>query len=465
MQGLALGESRALPAELQDAFRRSGTSHLLAASGLNVAIVTGLVFWVARRLGFGRRPAALPALAGAAFYALLAGCSPSVTRAAVMAAVALLALIVGRPSSAWHSLQLAGLAILAVRPLWLLDVGFQLSLAAVAGLAAWAAPLERRLVAWPRPLRLSVAASLAATLATAPVLAWHFQQVSVVAVLANLLMVPVAEAMLPLGLAGALLAGLWEPLARVPFLMCTLGTEFLCAAARVLGEVVQPVRVPRPDGFGLGACLLAFLWLRLELAREFSPRGRALLALLAMALSCQALAPRNSPPGDLALRLADLSGGVMAWVTTPGGRDLLLVESEKDRAQAEEVLALHGRRAADGLYVLSSGREMVDSPEAGVRIEVGRGTWRLSWRQFAFLWAAEQAAVPRLPHAGVALLPRSWSPEEAASRVQPCLTVWAGGPPRAAWRTGAAAWWSTDRHGPLEVRTDGRVVRWQRWRG
>ncbi len=463
VQGIALGEARALPPDVQQAFRSSGTSHLLAASGLNVAVMTGLVFWAGRRLGFGRRPAALPALCAAAFYALLAGSSPSVTRAAVMAGVALSALVLGRTSSPWHSLQLASLFILAVRPLWLMDVGFQLSLVAVAGLAVWSGPLERRLWAWPRPLRLSVAASLAATLATAPVLCWHFQQVSVVAILANLVMVPVAEAMLPVGLAGAVLAGFWEPLARIPFLMCTLGTEFLCACAQVLGDLVQPVRVPRPGWAGLAAWGTAFVWLRMELAGEASPRRRAVLAVLALGLALGALAAPRQTSGDLTLRLAEGPGGVVAWVTTPEGKDLLLVETQEDLERAEELLALQGRRAAHGVFVLSCGPAAPDFPEPGLRVEAGSGTWRLVWRRFSFLWASEQASVDALPEATVAMVARGWSPGPVRSRVRPGLTVWLGGPPRAAWRDGAPAWWSTRRHGPLEVRSDGCRVRWQRW--
>ncbi len=463
VQGIALGESRALPSEVQQAFRASGTSHLLAASGLNVAVMTGLVFWGGRRLGFGRRPAALPALVAAAFYALLAGSSPSVTRAAVMAGVALTALVLGRASSPWRSLQLACLVILAVCPFWLFDVGFQLSLAAVAGLAAWSEPLERCLGAWPRPLRVSMSASLAATLATAPVLSWHFQQVSLVALLANLVMTPVAEAMLPVGLAGAVLAGLWEPLARLPFLICVLGTEFLCACARGLGDLVQPVRVPRPDGIGLAAWATGFVWLRLALAGEAGPGRRAFLAALVGALALWTLALPRQPSGDLALRLADVSEGIVAWVTTPGGRDLLLVETEEDRPRAGELLALQGRGAPHGLYVLSGGPAAPVFPEAGVRIEAGPGTWRLAWRDFSFLWASERAAGQALPSGAVALVPRSWTPGQVGSSIRPGLTVWVGGPPRAVWRTAGPAWWSTGRHGPLEVRTDGRVVRWRRW--
>ena len=463
--GIALGEARGLPPDLQEAFRRSGTSHLLAASGLNVAVVTGMVFWLARRLGLERRYAALPALAAAAFYCLLAGSSPSIVRATAMAGIALVALAAGRTGTPWTSLLAAGLAVLACRPGWLWDPGFQLSMAAVAGLLAFGEPLERLLVALPRALRVSTSASLAATLASAPLLAWHFQQVSALAVLANLAMTPVAEALLPLGLAAAVLAGLCPPLAGVPLWLCSLGAEFLTGLARVLGQVVDPVRVPRPGPAALAAFLLAGLWLRLALAREGPAWWRPVLALAALGLASLALLPEGPSSGDLRARLADLPGGAVLWVSTPQGRELVLLESEAGRQWAEEVLALHGRGEPDAVYVLGQGEPRTESPEPGLRVESLGGALRLSWGRFSLLWASPQALVGRLSPGSVALLPREWAPGKVLPRVQPCLTLWPGGPPRRPWRTSRPAWWSTREQGPLELQTDGLVVRWHRWEG
>ncbi|NMA27639.1 MAG: ComEC family competence protein [Burkholderiales bacterium] len=462
--GILLGEARVLPPDLQEAFRRSGTSHLLAASGLNVAVVTGLVFWLARRLGFAVQPAALPAAAGAGLYTLLAGSSPSVVRAAVMAWVGLLALVSGRRSSPANSLFLGALALLAFRPGWLQDVGFQLSMGAVMGMVAWCAPLERRLVKLPRCLQVGFSATLAASLATAPLLAWHFQEISAVSLLANLIMTPVAEALLPLGMATAVLAGFCEPLARLPGGACCLASEFLSAAARGFGAAVQPLPVPRPDLPSLGGVLLAFVWLRLELAREGTWVFRTIVALLALGVLSWGLAPEPAGSGRLRIRLAELPRGALAWVTTPGGRDLVLVSAPEDRPHAREVLGLYGRRLPEGLFHPPQAGSWTVSPEPGLRVECRPGWLRLTWSDFALVWALRQADLASTPPGHVALLPRAWQPQAALERVQPRLLFWSGGPPRKPWRELAPAWWSSDEHGPLEVETDGERLYWRRWR-
>lgn len=447
--GIMLGEARALPPDLQESFRRCGTSHLLAASGLNVAIVTGLVFLIARRLGFGRKPAALPALLAAGGYALLAGGSPSITRAVVMAGVALLALTLGRRSDALHALLLGALAVLLAKPLWLHDVGFQLSVAAVAGLLAFYEPLESRLWALPKPLRVSTAATVASLLPLAPLLAWHFQEVSMLSALANLLMAPAAEALLPLGLGTATLAGLAPPLAAIPLALCSLTGEYLAAMATLLGGLADPLQVPRPGPAALAACATALAALYLALRREGPPRLRAGLALASLLLVTASCVP-ELPTGRMQARVADLPGGAAVWVRTPQGRNLLLLAEEGVRPFAEEMLALHGYARPDAVY--APGETRTHAPEGAVRVDTSPARVRLAWNGFSLLLGE-----PDQP-ATVALLPRKTRPLD----VMPQLTVWTGGPPRKEWRK-AGRWWSTDEHGPLEVETDGAMVHWRRW--
>lgn len=463
--GILLGEARALPPELQDSFRRSGTAHLLAASGLNVAVVTGMVLWLCRRLGLGIRVAVLPAAAAASLYAMLAGASPSVVRAATMAVVGMAALFLGRRSSAGNSLLLAALLLLLARPGWLHDVGFQLSMAAVAGMLAWSEPLERCLLALPRTLRIGLSSTLSATLATAPFLAWHFQEVSAIALLANLVMTPVAEALLFLGLATSLAAGIGEPLARLPALACSLATEFLAAAARILGEAVQPVPVARPGGPMLAAAALAGVWLRLALAREGSRHLRRGLLALILVLFSWGMVPEPPRTGHLRIRLAELPRGSLAWVRTPHGRDLVLLETPQDLPYALEILALHGTRLPDEVFHPPRTESWGVSPEPGLRIQARPGSLHLTWLEFALVWVLRDASLEGVPSGNLALLPRAWSPRPALEKIQPQLLFWPGPRPSRPWRERSPAWWSSDEHGPLEIETDGKRMSWRRWRG
>src|SRR6266566_1970210 len=134
--GLVLGNRTALPADVQDAFRRAGVFHVLAVSGFNVALLAGAVWTLARAAGSGRRTAATGAIVAVLGFAAVVGPEPSVIRATLMAVLVLAAVLLEREASVTNSLALAALAILAARPGDLLDPGFQLSFAATAGIAA-----------------------------------------------------------------------------------------------------------------------------------------------------------------------------------------------------------------------------------------------------------------------------------------------------------------------------------------
>jgi ComEC/Rec2-related protein len=193
--GVVFGETQSLPKPIAEQFRRTGTSHLLAASGMNVALLAGLILGGGRLLGYGPwrvAPWALPAVIG---YAFLAGCGPSITRAATGTSLALVALWLGRSSNAWNSLTLSVWALLMWNPRTLYDLGFQLSAVAVIGLVGGPKAPE----SWGK-VGESVVLTLSATILTLP-LFWHaFGELSTTLLIANLVLGPVVEILFPLGL-------------------------------------------------------------------------------------------------------------------------------------------------------------------------------------------------------------------------------------------------------------------------
>ncbi len=182
-----------VPLEVRDAFRVSGLSHALAASGFHLTVLLGAVMALARN---GPRPLRWGLALGAmVLFLLLAGPQPSVVRAVVMGAMAFLVQESGRRSRPLGVLLLCLLLMLLWQPSWLLDVGFQLSVAATAGLLLTARPLEEKL-AGPTPskarqwLAVAVAVPLAASLWTLPLQLLHFGSVPLYAVAANLAVDP-----------------------------------------------------------------------------------------------------------------------------------------------------------------------------------------------------------------------------------------------------------------------------------
>jgi competence protein ComEC len=207
--GILLGVRAGIDPAIRDAFAVAGLSHVVAISGWNVAIVVALIATTTRRLRerLGPRGPAVVALAAIGAYVALVGASPAVVRAALMAAALLLARLGGSPAHAASALMAAVTAMLLVAPASLWDVGFQLSALATAGLIGLAGPIETRLGRWPAWFRVPVALTLAAQAATLPVLLATFEQVSLVAPLANVAVVPLIPAVMAGSAAAALVGG------------------------------------------------------------------------------------------------------------------------------------------------------------------------------------------------------------------------------------------------------------------
>lgn len=191
--GILLGVRASIAPEINDAFATAGLTHVVAISGWNIAIVAALVAAMVRPLERhpgGRWTTACIAAATVGGYVVLTGASPSVVRAALMAAAMLVARLGGSRAHAASALGLAALVMLLVAPSVLWDVAFQLSLLATAGLIWFGGAIERRMPAWPAWIREPVALTLAAQLTTLPVILVNFERLSLVAPIANVLVVP-----------------------------------------------------------------------------------------------------------------------------------------------------------------------------------------------------------------------------------------------------------------------------------
>lgn len=245
MQAIELGDRGDIGREefregysVRDAFNHAGLAHLMALSGQNVALLTGELIWL---LGFVRVPLryqsawryGLPALLLVPYLFGLVGVSPSIFRAVLMGAAALLGLWLGRGKpDVYALLALAALVSLLFFPLWLLDIGFQLSFLAVLALT-FAGQLAERLPArWPLTLRLTLCATVLAELGTLPLIASNFGQLPLVSLPANLLAELVMAALVPLGF----LAGLLGPAAILINWLVGLLASALLALVQFFGQ-------------------------------------------------------------------------------------------------------------------------------------------------------------------------------------------------------------------------------------
>ena len=244
--GILIGLRDQVDRDVAAAFTAAGLTHIVAISGWNIAVVAGVLAALLRRLS--RRRRSIATLAAIAAYALAAGAGASVIRAALMAAAVLGSRELGRPGTAASALGLAAVALLVIDPAVIDDAGFQLSVAATAGLLAWGTRLSEwlrariagpgRRVRAPGWLVDSLGVSLAAQAATLPLVLLDFGRVSLVSPAANLVAAPLV---IPVMAASAvsLVAGWFVSLGAPSVVGAVAGT----AGAVVLGLLVAVGRV------------------------------------------------------------------------------------------------------------------------------------------------------------------------------------------------------------------------------
>jgi len=336
---LLLGDRSGLDDATADAFRDSGTAHLLSVSGLHVVLLVAAVRALARRLAprRTRRALALPSLVTLlVVYCALCRFATPVVRAAVFLAAAETARAAGRRPSPLDTLAAAASLVVAVRPAEVLDPSFQLSFAAVAGLAVFARGFRATLfpslalyrkfpgAVSPRRLRLygrfatAMAASLAASVATAPVVAAVFGRVQPAAPLANLAAVPLAAYLVPMSAALAVLGG------AAPWLTAPLATAaawplraVVDVASRTPGAVVETGRPTAPLLVLATALLLAAAW-------AVSTRPRLAVALAGASWLSLGATPflRGAAHGPEVVAL-DVGHGLCVLARTGDGGDVL----------------------------------------------------------------------------------------------------------------------------------------------
>lgn len=231
--GILLGMKTPVLRSRLPLFIATGTIHLVVPAGLKVSLLAEIARRALRPLG--RWPRLVGPLAMVALYAALGGGGPAAVRAAVMGALLVFAGSLGRRYNVYTALALTVLLMTAGDPMLVYDAGFQLTALATLGIPLLTPPLQRLLLALlgrlGRGIGLGIAESLAVTLAaqiaTLPVLALTFGEVSLIAPIANLLTVPLLS---PLLVLGSLVAGLGVS-----------GNPFLGGLALVIGWVAWPM--------------------------------------------------------------------------------------------------------------------------------------------------------------------------------------------------------------------------------
>jgi competence protein ComEC len=316
---------------LRDSFARAGTAHLLAISGFHVGVVAGVLLLVLASLGFPHPVRFVLASAGVWAYVLAIGLPDAAFRAALILTVLAMGRLAGRSVSPLGALATAFLGFLLVDPGALARPGFQLSFSGALGLVLGYRPLSSWFKAraprrTPSFMTAGLAAGVAATLATLPLVAWHFGRVSLVGIPLTLMVTPLVVLAIP-GIFSCLLISLVHPgLAR--FLARGVELDLQLFAALVQGAAELPmawVWVSRPAvaAGGAGVVLgLVLLRLRPEMAKSL--KAPFLAAAVVGALLVWPLGMDLAGRGTLELVMLDVGQGDALALRSPGGRWVLV---------------------------------------------------------------------------------------------------------------------------------------------
>ncbi|GAA4462980.1 ComEC/Rec2 family competence protein [Phytohabitans houttuyneae] len=353
LPGLVVGDTSRLDPAVDDDFRATGMTHLVAVSGANVAIVIGAVLLLARWARAGPALSAALCAVALAGFVILARPSPSVVRAGAMGAIGLIALASGRPRAAVPALAVAVTALVVWDPELAGDAGFALSVLATSGLLLlaprWRDGLRRAGV--PPGAAEALAVPAAAQFACGPVVAGLSGTVSLVAVPANLLAVPAIAPATLLGVGAAVISPIWPAGAAFAAWLGGWPAWWLVMVAH-FGARVPSGSLPWPGGVTgallLGAISLAFLVAaRRRLVRRLTAVVAAAVVIGALPVR---LVASGWPPSGWIVAVCSVGQGDTVLVPVGQGQAVVL-DAGPEPAAADRCLRRHGVRAVPLLAV------------------------------------------------------------------------------------------------------------------
>jgi competence protein ComEC len=371
--GLVLGDASQLDAGMMRDFQATGLGHLLVVSGENVAMVLAPVLALASLLRLTRWPRFMLSFGAVAFFVVMTGAEPSVMRAGVMATLALVGVLIGRPRATGSILAGAVLMLLVLDPWLVWSIGFQLSVAATAGMVALASPIGERLRRFvPAPVALAAGTTLAAQFGVTPILLFHFHEVPGITVVANLAAFPAVSPALLLGLAAAGVGLVSVAIGHLIAALALLPMRYLEWIADRLAKA--PVgHVTSGGGPGVlivgGALVVAVTWAMHR--RWHPPRGVAIAVVAAFPLLVWSTALGVGPPSALEVRFFDVGQGDAALVSTPAGVHILVDGGPDEELAATDLAALGVKRLDVVIATHPHADHIIGLPNVLGRVPVG----------------------------------------------------------------------------------------------
>lgn len=349
LTGILLGDESGIAPEVADSFSKVGASHIIAISGFNMAVVSGVLLGMLERFRASRRWSAIIAVSVLVAYTLFVGANAAVVRAAIMSSMLVIGSLLRRKTYVPASLAFVAILMSLQNPTVLWDISFQLSFFATLGLALFVDPISRwfnrllaRLLGRGAATRVGdflaepLVVTLAAQVTTVPLIVLYFGRLSLVSLVVNLLVIPAQSYLFIMGLLATIIAFLVPPLAQILYWMTLVLLAWTIGIVRLFAQMpfadvefhVDPRLIALFFLIMIGGALMYATkptWAR-RLARMLLQRAvvtAAALVSLAIAL-LMVVAALSRPDGQLHVWLLDMGHSNAVLVQTPGGAHLLI---------------------------------------------------------------------------------------------------------------------------------------------
>lgn len=365
VRALLLGDSSKLSYEVDSDFRVSGIRHMIAVSGMHVSILFSVVYL------FGGRNRLVGFFLGVPLlfvFAALSGFTPSVIRACIMQALMLLSLLVNKEYDPPTALAFSALTMLAINPLTITSVGFQLSVACQIGMFLFCGPIQEYLYKWKlfsvakgssirarltRWFVGSVSVSVSVLIPTAPLCAYYFEMVSIVSILTNLLTMWVVTIIFYGILLCCAVGAIWLPLGKALAWAISWLMRYVMLAAKWLARMPLSA-VFTESVYVIGWLVLCYVLLLVFFLAKKKYTG-ILIACLCASLSVAVMAAWAEPRTD-SFRFTVLDVGQGQCLLLQNGSKTYVIDCGSDQPKkaadrAAAVLRSHGVYKLDGLIL------------------------------------------------------------------------------------------------------------------
>ncbi len=326
LSGMLIGYREDLTEDMEDAFRDAGLTHIMAVSGANVLFIALPFAFIFKKAGIPRRISNLIISGILFFFVFITGFSASVVRAVIMAVTALFAQILYRETDVLTSIAFSAFVLLVYNPFLLYDIGFQLSYAATLSLVFLYNPFREKLKLRfiPKVMADILAATMAAQAGVLPISTWHFNRISLVSPVSNLLALPVVQVVTILGTVTAALSQVSIPVARLPAFINYFPLKFIISVTSFCARIPHAaINVPTPElhVVFLYYFLLVFVFI---IAPKIKLRLK-IKHLIAFAVCIALIAfVKSMIPRKLEVVFIDVGQGDAILVSTPAGKSVLI---------------------------------------------------------------------------------------------------------------------------------------------